>query len=355
MNENTQDTTTQSDAFIPSAAGTLMREQREARGFSIEEVAHALKLQPRQVVAMETGDFASLGSLPFARGFVRNYARFIGFDAAPILVGLEQQVPLPKHELGEGDGDGPRVAMPQPGRRRPFTWVLAVSPLILVAVVGAGLYAFGLNLDGLHFGSHGSPEAAKPTTVETAPSMQVVQPAASKAEETVPVAPAPASPPAGQPSVAPMMPGTPPVTAAPTMPAAAPAATSAPTVPTPPAAVPAASKTPAPGSVPAPVAPRMPAPVPAAPVAAAVPVAPAAPAAHHMVLSVASESWVEVKSEGRLVLSRKFTAGQSQSLDGKGPFVVVIGVAKGAKVQYDDKQIDLEPHTKVNVARLTLN
>lgn len=335
MNENTQDTTEQGNISSPLDAGLLLREKREGRGLSVEEVANAIKLQPRQVVAMESGDFASLGSPPFARGFVRNYARFIGFDAAPVLAGLEQQPSLPQHELGEGDGDGPRVAMPEPGRRKPMTWILAISPLILVAVVGAGLYAFGLNLDGLHLGGiKSSSEAAKP--VEAAPSLQVVQQPAGIKPEASPQAPAES--PAAQPGTAVMpqpalssnavIPGTP---VLPAMPANVPAAGVA--VPAKPSAV---------------VAPAAPAAAPSAP-------AVAAPGVHHLVVSVETESWVEVKSEGRSVLSRKFGAGQSQSLDGKGPFIVVIGAAKGAKVQYDDKPVDLEPHTKVNVARLTLN
>ncbi len=335
MNENTQDTTEQGNVSSSVAAGLLMREKREGRGLSVEEVANALKLQPRQVVAMESGDFVSLGSAPFARGFVRNYARFIGFDAAPVLAGLEQQLPLPQHELGEGDGDGPRVAMPEPGRRKPMTWVLAISPLILVAAVGAGLYAFGLSLDGLHLGgAKPSAEAAK--SVETAPSLQVVQQAASKPEvpAQVPVL-------AAQAGAAVMPP--PPLSANAAMP-------SAPTpVPVPPANGPAPA---APAKFPAPT-------VPGAPVSAPLVTAPAAvaavPGVHHLVVSVETASWVEIKSEGRSVLSRKFAAGQSQSLDGKGPFTVVIGAAKGARVHYDDKPVDLEPHTKVNVARLILN
>ena len=322
MNENIQDTTEQTEASAASS-GKLLRVQREARNLSVEEVAHALKLQPRQVVAMEAGDFASLGSLPFARGFVRNYARFIGFDAAAVLAGLEQQAPLPKHELGEGDG--PRVAMPEPGRRKPLTWILAVSPLILVAVVAVVLYAVGLNLDGLRSLLHSGAESSKPVAVETAPSLQVVQPAGNKPEA-----------PASQPLAVP------------------PAAVQAPAI-APPAPAPAAPATPA--AAPAvPPAAAMPAPA-ASTVAPAAPAAQAAPVAgmHHLALSVESESWVEVKSEGRTVVSQKFAAGQSRNLDGKGPFVVVIGNAKGAQVKYEDKAVDLVPHTKVNVARLILN
>jgi cytoskeleton protein RodZ len=41
-------------------------------------------------------------------------------------------------------------------------------------------------------------------------------------------------------------------------------------------------------------------------------------------------------------------------VSGKPPFVLVIGNAPAVQLQYDDRQIDLRPYTKVDVARLNL-
>ncbi|WP_341648617.1 helix-turn-helix transcriptional regulator [Thauera humireducens] len=63
--------------------GAALRAAREARGESVAEVAFALKLNPRQIAALEADDFAALPGTAFVRGFLRNYARYVGLDPAP--------------------------------------------------------------------------------------------------------------------------------------------------------------------------------------------------------------------------------------------------------------------------------
>jgi cytoskeleton protein RodZ len=60
-----------------SSIGQTLRTAREEQGLSVEEVAARLRLMQRQVVAIESDDFASLGQPVFARGFVRNYAKLL--------------------------------------------------------------------------------------------------------------------------------------------------------------------------------------------------------------------------------------------------------------------------------------
>ena len=85
----------QSDHLAPgteSAAspGVRLRRAREARGESVHEAAFAIKLSPRQIEALENDDFAALPGMAFVRGFARNYARYLGLDAAPLLDGIER-------------------------------------------------------------------------------------------------------------------------------------------------------------------------------------------------------------------------------------------------------------------------
>ncbi|HNA05291.1 MAG TPA: helix-turn-helix transcriptional regulator, partial [Rhodocyclaceae bacterium] len=75
--------------FSPGAA---LRSARVARGLSVEEVAHALKLAPRQIEAIEADAFDRLRGLTFARGFVRNYARHLGLDAEPLVAAIVSDV-----------------------------------------------------------------------------------------------------------------------------------------------------------------------------------------------------------------------------------------------------------------------
>jgi cytoskeletal protein RodZ len=64
--------------------GAQLRTSREARGLSIAAVAHATRVQPRILAAIEQNDIAVVPPRPFGRGFVRAYARELGLDADAI-------------------------------------------------------------------------------------------------------------------------------------------------------------------------------------------------------------------------------------------------------------------------------
>lgn len=67
------------------------------------------------------------------------------------------------------------------------------------------------------------------------------------------------------------------------------------------------------------------------------------------------ESWVEVKDRhGVTVFGQLNAAGTRRLARGEPPLSVVVGNAAGVKLYVDDKSIDLAPHTRVDVARLTI-
>jgi cytoskeleton protein RodZ len=67
------------------------------------------------------------------------------------------------------------------------------------------------------------------------------------------------------------------------------------------------------------------------------------------------ESWVEIRdAQGRVVFSQLNPPGTSRKVEGSAPFSVVIGNAAGVRLRYNDSDIDLAPHTRIDVARLTL-
>ena len=119
----------------PLNAGALLRAGREAAGLSVAAVAQQLKLAPRQVAALEEGDFTKLPGRTFIRGFMRNYARLLRLDPDTVLAALPDTVAAPSHE------NPSLAATPQPmgelpadanARPSPARWAI---PLALVAVV----------------------------------------------------------------------------------------------------------------------------------------------------------------------------------------------------------------------------
>lgn len=72
-----------------SSVGALFRAARESQHMSVADVAHHLKLSPSQVEALEADQHDKLPGAVFVRGFIRNYARLLGIDAAPLLAPVE--------------------------------------------------------------------------------------------------------------------------------------------------------------------------------------------------------------------------------------------------------------------------
>lgn len=67
------------------------------------------------------------------------------------------------------------------------------------------------------------------------------------------------------------------------------------------------------------------------------------------------ESWVEVRDrDDRILFSQLNPAGSEQHVQGRPPFSLVVGNARGVRLTYNGRSIDLAPHTRVDVARLTL-
>lgn len=69
--------------------GEELRRAREARGWPVERVAERLRLRAEQIVALERDDHSAFPALIFVSGYVRNYARLLGIDAAPLLASLQ--------------------------------------------------------------------------------------------------------------------------------------------------------------------------------------------------------------------------------------------------------------------------
>jgi len=71
--------------------------------------------------------------------------------------------------------------------------------------------------------------------------------------------------------------------------------------------------------------------------------------------SFVSPSWVEVRDRNeRVLLSQINPAGSEQQVSGRPPLSVIIGNAKDVRLTYNGNPVDLAPHTRVEVARFTL-
>lgn len=82
---------------------------------------------------------------------------------------------------------------------------------------------------------------------------------------------------------------------------------------------------------------------------------PGAAGTPRIVIRCERESWIEVKdARGRVLLSQLNPAGCERLVEGEPPFSLVIGNAQHVRLSYNGQNVDLMPHVKVEVARLSL-
>ena len=287
-----------------TSVGDTLRRTREAQGLSISEVANALKLNPRQIEALESGRFDQLPGLAFTRGFLRNYARLLKIDAAPLLAGLQAPdagEPMELAPASNAHGD-----MPQVGRGR---FRRSVIPGVLAALALFGIVVAGWYYDTLR---------KKPAEELALPAPEAPPGATANEASAVPPQGAEPAPKAVESASAPVV--------------AAPAVV----------------------AVPVPVSPTV--------TEAAPAVVPAqAPAAvetgrDRLVFQFAQDAWVEVKDKGgKVVFSRLGKAGSQEEVVVSAPVSLVVGNARHVKLQRNGTAIDIPTPGKVTVGRLKLD
>jgi cytoskeletal protein RodZ len=67
--------------------GEVLREEREERGFSLQDFAIRTRIRPEYLESLEANQFEGLPAATFVKGYIKTYARELGFDPDP-LIGL---------------------------------------------------------------------------------------------------------------------------------------------------------------------------------------------------------------------------------------------------------------------------
>ncbi len=271
--------------------GRQLAAARESCGLTVADIARQLKLSSRQIEALETGNYARLPGTVFVRGFIRNYARLVKLDAAPLLEYTERQlrpVLQPAPELT------PPVDIPfSNGRESRWRNYGLAALVLLIPMVFFGSY---------YDESPESPEKSR--QIELPPPQVMTGDAVAAAAQTQFATASDAGPePAPQPALIPKSEQNPP-------------------------------EKPTQGERSA-VASR--------------------PGEHRVRLRFERESWVEIRDRhGRKIFSQFNPAGTDQAVSGTPPLTLIVGNAAGVRLTHNDQPVDLVPHIKVDVARLTL-
>jgi len=66
--------------------GELLRHNRERHGLEVQNVARALHIRAKYLIALEEGRIQDLPGVAYARGYVVNYAAYLGLDKDEVAV-----------------------------------------------------------------------------------------------------------------------------------------------------------------------------------------------------------------------------------------------------------------------------
>lgn len=255
-------------------AGAMLLAERRRQGLSLGDISRQLKLSVRQVEALERDDYGMFRSPVFVHGFIRNYAKLLGMESAPLVAQADSV--LTPVAPGKTQAVAPVAAANDTQERRSsFGMGKVAGGIAAVLLLGVFVYLSG-----------GDPKGEAPPEPTSAFVPSEVGALQEKPEAT-------AVSTALEPVIADQS------------------------------------------------------------TTGAEDASPANGAVIRMVFD--QESWVEIKDgNGNTVFGQLMSAGSRRSVTGTPPLSVVIGNADGVRLSYQAKDIDLAPHTRVNVARLTL-
>lgn len=126
-----------------------LRDARQARGWSIEEVGTQLRLPARVIAQVEQGDLEGLGAPIYRRGYLRSFGRLVGLSDNEIEQALQQEErPAPALVA---TGVRPRSEYVIERYVRPATYIALTALIALPVVWWAASGKLGEGLAGNRF------------------------------------------------------------------------------------------------------------------------------------------------------------------------------------------------------------
>lgn len=132
---------------MDESVGKKLSKERLKRGLSIDEAAHATRLRPDKIVALENDDYSLFASNVYAKGFLQIYGRFLEVDVTEFARTLEGMGSISIEDYQYLNSGAPprqdeRSSMPARSERRGPGLGALVLFLLLVGAVGFGFFLY---------------------------------------------------------------------------------------------------------------------------------------------------------------------------------------------------------------------
>lgn len=168
MNEEAREGTTTEDRPTSEAFGLWLRRQRELRQIGLQEIGDRTKISVRYLKAMEEDRFELLPGAVFARGFLREYARYVGLNPDEVV-----NFYLATREEEQEDSEAELDAREE---RRSSPWPIVWGVLALVLLVLLGVWLARALGGGSETSTSSESPTAPPAASSPAPSPVAAEP-----------------------------------------------------------------------------------------------------------------------------------------------------------------------------------
>jgi cytoskeleton protein RodZ len=123
------------DGQSPGFPGHLLRQAREEHGLSQKEAARDLHLTSKIINAIEEDDFELIPSFVFARGYIRSYARHVGLDGQALVAEFDAAYGVPNNSAKPMSTIRKGGQQSKPGD----TWVKLISIVFVIGLLAASI------------------------------------------------------------------------------------------------------------------------------------------------------------------------------------------------------------------------
>lgn len=128
---------------VMSELGQMLRNRRKERGITLKDIEGALSIRVKYLEALEEGNYAIIPGEVYAKGFLRNYASFLGFNAED-MVQLYKKEMQPSENIEDEQNDRQSLVEERKRRKgsgRSFGFRAIIS-LVAAALGAYFIYAF---------------------------------------------------------------------------------------------------------------------------------------------------------------------------------------------------------------------